>query len=466
MRTIVIIFSLLTGYVAKSQDSLSFYLTIAANNNPAVLQKFFEYQAALQKVPQAKALPDPEVTAGVFLSPMELISGRQVADIRLMQMFPWFGALKAAKDEASLMAMASLEALRSEKLNTGFLVQKAYYELYGISAEIRLTRKELDYLNVIERLAVVSFGAGTMNRPAVTPSFAMTSKSGASEVSASSMDPMVTRSEETAENTGTDMKSGSMEASFLTGLPNLNQLHMEAADLENKLAVLQSRLITSMARLNALLNRPSAAPVFLPDTLSPPPVEAVLRSQSDSLLEKNPELRMIALEKQSLDARERMATRMGYPMAGVGLAYSMISKSSESASMMNGKDMVMPMVTLVLPVHRKKYRALKEETSLLGDASIQNYAAMQADLRAAWTETMQLFEEAGRKLDYYEGQLRRAAQNESLLTGRFAVSQSTLTDLLRNNQQRLAYESGRYAALVEQCTAAALLNKLTGQFID
>ena len=55
------------------------------------MQRYFEYQAALQKVPQVGGLPDPELNLGVFLSPMELVEGKQVADIRLMQMFPWFG---------------------------------------------------------------------------------------------------------------------------------------------------------------------------------------------------------------------------------------------------------------------------------------------------------------------------------------------------------------------------------------
>ncbi len=58
-------------------DSLYYYLELAAKNNPTVLQKFYEYQAALQKIPQVGSLPDPELTIGVFLKPMELITGNQ-----------------------------------------------------------------------------------------------------------------------------------------------------------------------------------------------------------------------------------------------------------------------------------------------------------------------------------------------------------------------------------------------------
>src|SRR5665647_140880 len=94
---------------AYSQDSLRYYMQMAAQNNPTVLQKYTEYQAALQKVPQVGSLPDPQLNMGVFLSPMELISGKQVATIQLMQMFPWFGVLQNAKDEMSLMTKAKFE---------------------------------------------------------------------------------------------------------------------------------------------------------------------------------------------------------------------------------------------------------------------------------------------------------------------------------------------------------------------
>jgi len=80
------------------------------------MQRFNEYQAALQKIPQVNSLPDPQLEMGVFLSPMELMAGNQVADIKLMQMFPWFGTLKNAKDEMSLMAKAKYEAFVDAKL--------------------------------------------------------------------------------------------------------------------------------------------------------------------------------------------------------------------------------------------------------------------------------------------------------------------------------------------------------------
>src|SRR5512145_1140847 len=126
MKIAIVYTILFFGLTASAQDSLSYYLEIAAKNNPTVLQKFMEYQAAVQKVPQAGSLPDPELNMGVFLSPMELVSGNQVADLRLMQMFPWFGTLRAAKDEMNLMANARYEQFRDAKLQVLYEVHSTW----------------------------------------------------------------------------------------------------------------------------------------------------------------------------------------------------------------------------------------------------------------------------------------------------------------------------------------------------
>src|SRR5512136_369684 len=144
----IILFLFLSGTL-HAQDSLNYYLEIAAKNNPAVQQKFTEYQAALQKIPQVGSLSDPELSLGVFLKPMELVSGNQVADLRLMQMFPWFGVLKYAKDEMSLMANAKFELFRDAKLQVFYDIQRTWYELYKIQKDISTSEKNIEILKLI-----------------------------------------------------------------------------------------------------------------------------------------------------------------------------------------------------------------------------------------------------------------------------------------------------------------------------
>jgi outer membrane protein TolC len=141
-KILFILVALCCWFSGRSQqlpDSLYSYLEIAAKNNPTVLQRYYEYEASLQKVPQVGSLPDPELSLGVFLKPMELLGGNQVADIRLMQMFPWFGVLKSAKDEMSLMAEAKFESFRDAKLQVYYDVQRTWYEMYKAVSYTHLT---------------------------------------------------------------------------------------------------------------------------------------------------------------------------------------------------------------------------------------------------------------------------------------------------------------------------------------
>ena len=111
--------------IAQTPDSLVLdnYLELAGKNNPGVKAAFSQYLAALEKVPQVGSLPDPQGSLDFFLKPMELLNGNQVGSISVMQMFPWFGTLKLAKDEASLMAKAQFSLFQESK--AGLLDRKS-----------------------------------------------------------------------------------------------------------------------------------------------------------------------------------------------------------------------------------------------------------------------------------------------------------------------------------------------------
>ena len=127
--TMLLMMIMATGAVsAQTADSLSHYLKIAASNNPGVKADFMVYKASLQKIPQAGAYQDPELEMGFFLEPMDIIGGKQVAEFKLMQMFPWFGTKKAAQTEAT--HMAKCHSKNSVKQGITFIWK---YTLSGLS---------------------------------------------------------------------------------------------------------------------------------------------------------------------------------------------------------------------------------------------------------------------------------------------------------------------------------------------
>jgi len=461
MQFIGIIFFLLLTGTGHAQDSLSVYLETAAKNNPTVLQKFAEYQAALQKIPQVGSLPDPDLSLGVFLSPMELVSGNQVADIRLMQMFPWFGVLKNAKDEMGLMAKAKYETFRDAKLQVFYDVQRTWYELNKVKQNIRVSEKNLALLHTIERLAIVRFKAGPSGNSPAPASQTTTPASGQSSSSGSSGMNTMGGNAGTAFSQAAPMPGNPMSSSSgSSGLSDVYRIQIEIGDLQNNIDLLKNQWNTISAQFNSYLNRPQAEIVTVPDTLMAENFQPSLLAVTGSILKNNPMLGMLQFEQQSLEARKLMVTKMGYPMIGLGLNYSLISKNVMSTSAMNGKDMVMPMVTATLPIYRKKYKAMRDETDFLKSANTENYKATANSLQTEYYQAVQLYQDAQRRITLYAGQYQLASKTLDILFKSFASSGASLTDILRVRQQTLDYEYKQVEAVADYNTSIAWLKRL------
>jgi outer membrane protein TolC len=464
MKIIFVLIGLMFASLVIAQDSLLLYLSEAAKNNPTVLQKYNEYQAALQKVPQVGSLPDPELNMGVFLSPMELVSGNQVADLRLMQMFPWFGTLRAAKDEMSLMANAKYESFRDAKLQVFYEVQSTWFDLFKFQQNISISEKNIDILKTIERIALVKFRTAPLgnNGPSSSGSSQTTGVSSGASTGSQGMGGMGGKTGNavaTATNPMPQQNSmGSSTGSF--SLADLYRIQIEVGDLENNIALLKNQQNTLVAQFNSYLNRPVNSPVFLPDTLIADTLGIPLLAVSDSMLTNNPMLGMLQYEQQSLDARKKMVTKMGYPMIGLGLNYSVINKNEMSTSPMNGKDMVMPMVTMTLPIYRKKYKAMQTEADLLKTATTQNYTASANSLKTEYYQAVQLYQDAQRRVVLYGNQSLLAGKSLDIMMRSFAVSGSGLTDILRVRQQTLDYDYKQVEAVADFNTAIAWLKRL------
>ncbi|MEI7828121.1 MAG: TolC family protein [Prolixibacteraceae bacterium] len=455
------------GHGQERSDSLFRYLEIASKNNPTVLQRFAEYQAALQKVPQVGSLPDPEISLGIFLSPMEQLGGNQVADIRLMQMFPWLGVLKNAKDEMSLMAKAKYEIFRDTKFQLFFDVQRNWYELNKIKQNIRISEKNIELLRTIERLAIVRFKAAPAANNISGPSDGVI-KSTTGQSSASGLSGMngMAGSAGNAAGAASNQPAASMggnsmgSSSGSSGLSDVYRIQIEIADLQNNIELQRTQLQTNAAQINGYLNRPLTTLVSIPDTLKAEDLNASFLAISDTILSNNPMLYMLQLEQQSLEARKQMVTKMSYPMIGLGLNYSLINKSEMSTSSMNGKDMVMPMVTATLPIYRKKYKAMRAEADYLKSANAQNYKAVSNSLQTEYYQALQLYQDAQRRIKLYAGQNQLTVRSIEIMVKSFASSGTSLSDILRIRQQSLDYQFKQVEAVADYNTSIAWLKRL------
>ncbi len=132
-----------------------------------------------------------------------------------------------------------------------------------------------------------------------------------------------------------------------------------------------------------------------------------------------------------------------------------------STSPMNGQDMIMPMLTVTLPIYRKKYNAQQAETKFAKSAVEQNYKATANALQVEYYEALQLYNDARRRMKLYDDQRLLAKKMLDIALKAFSSSNSGLTDIVRIQKQLLDYEFKQVEALVDFNTAKAMIKKLT-----
>ena len=465
MKIFLIIILFINSFYSYSQDSLKFYVHQAVTNNPLVQSKYNEYAASLEKVPQVGALPDPQLTLGYFLEPMEQLGGNQRADIKLMQMFPWFGTLKASKDEASKMAQANYEQFRQVSLEVVYNVKKAWYDLYRINKEMKLTEENLTLTRSLEQIALVRFQAATSGSAGGSGnSGSMGGGNSAPQSTGGMSGGMQSGNAKPQPASGGNSGQAAMSSSSGSGnLADLLRIQMDIRELENKLALLKDQQTTQIARFNSLLNRSRESSVFMLDTLTRGSLAFDPATLSDSIARNNPMVKMLESEEASYVAKKQMVTRMGYPMLGIGVDYALIDARPGNTSMMNGKDMIMPMVNISLPIYRKKYKSMIKEAELGRMAASQASQNTRNELYVQYQETLALYKDAERRIELYAGQADLAHRTLDLLITGLGTGSKTYDEVLRMQQQLLDYRFKLVEAVVDQNSAVAGLESLMGK---
>lgn len=464
----------------KAQDSLAVYMERAVKNNPKVRADFAAYQASLQRVAPAGSLPDPELGFSFYLKQMEQVNGKEVGTLNLMQMFPWFGTLKAARSEMSWMANASYEKFRESSLDVAYNVQVQWYQLNSIQARLTNVRENIKLLKSLEEVALYRYkspGAkGRTGSPAPSSSVSSSASSamatptagggmsGMGGASSGSISSSTIAAGQSA-SMGSNMPSSSMSGSS-GGMSDVLRIQIERTELENTLETTQSQFISTLAVFNALLGRPSATSAFVPDTLQLKPFIANDAAVWQVVVERNPMLAMWKAERASYEAKGEMVKKMGYPMIGIGLEYMINSKKPmdpndmNTMSSMNGMDMIMPMVKFTLPIYRKKYKAQLSDSKFMKQSAELQYQNAHNELQASFVAINLRITDASRKIVLYAKQRQLAQTTFELMLREFATSSVSLTDVLQVQRELLNYSLKQVESVVEYNTAVAEFEKI------
>lgn len=377
---------LFPGFIAPAQD-LDEYLRIAADSNLRIQSTFKEYLAALEEIPQAASLPDPAFTIGYYLSPVETRVGPRVLDFSIMQRFPWFGTLGAREEVAEKQARVRLAAVEAVRNEVFFDLSMLYYDLYLYQQQIDIMQEQLDILKSYEEVATVRVEAG-----------------------------------------------GRLADVLLT------QVDIER--METRLANLKKQLRPTVISFNLLLNRPAGSTAIINDSLAPARLEHAVGKLLDSALALNPSLNMIKLRKEATGESIRLARLQGLPELGAGVSYGVVRPRQDMGGADNGRNIMMPMVTVSLPVYRKKYKAMVRENELIAESYQLQAENMENHITAALFEAYSDYLQATENVELYESLLRKTDQVIELLVTEFSTAGDDYEEVLLAQNQWLEYRLG------------------------
>lgn len=388
--------------IGINAQSLQNYLQTASQQSPELKSKYLEFEAALQKVPQVGALPDPMFSAGVLTNKMVPM---ERAQLTLRQLFPWFGTLEAKTDVASAMAQVKFMAWQDSRNTLFFEIRKVYYELYELEKNIIIITEKLKYYDAYEQLAQTQFQAG----------------------------------------------KGAMV--------DVVRVQIERNALNTDLQLLKDRRQPLQIMFNKLLNQASDEVIAVPDTLILPDFQAFVNADS---LSANPKIAMLASESRAFELQQKVASKERLPMVELGLQYMImpLPDPDNIHATGDGSDMLMPMLGVSLPIWRKKYDAMKQEALLMQGSTEQMKQNVSNMLESQWSQALYDLKNARQRLDLF------AKQNEStkialdLLVTAYANSGADFTEILRTEQMLLQYRLMTEAAHKDYLVAYAQLEFL------
>ena len=468
---------------AQTTDSLSYYLETAARNNPSVNSSFALYKASLEKIPQAGAFSDPELEMGFFFKPMEQLSGKQVADFTLMQMFPWFGTRKAARSEATEMARMAYEQFRESRNNLFYEVKSQWYQLNNLNEQYKNTAANLALLKQLEQLALNRYTASSSpgvpvssaaTSPVISPLPQATVNNGMGSMGnmTPSPAPASPGGNKAMSGMGSNMGGSPMGSGSSGSMSDVLRIQIEMAELENNLEALLSNRKAAEARFNSLLNRDQGLPVQTSDSLTQKLFSVKDNAVLDSIILSNPMLSMLEAEANAYKAKAEMDKKMSLPMFGIGLQYSIMAKRSEEMARMSGMgnmnemDMVMPMVKISIPIFRRKYNAQQRESRHYRQASELKYEDTLNQLHAEYIALKQQLADASRKIDLYAKQQDLSRSTWQLMIREFSAGTTSLTDIIQLERQLLDYSLKKSEAVAEYNTLVAGLEKLVSTSVN
>lgn len=382
--------------VDNINDILKELIQEALENNPKLEAAVQRALSAEKIIPQAGALPDPQLTFSLSNLPVNSFSFDQDPMtgkvIGVMQMFPFPGKLSLATDIAEFEAAAikyQQEEIRNQVIQ---MVKQTYFDLYTIDRALETTEKNKALMEQFVHVA------------------------------------------ETKYATGSGLQQDVLRA------------QVEISKLEDDLIMWQQKRLSFVARLNALLNRPVDTLVdkTLPE-LKLPDSPATIFS-AEQIEQNRPLLKAWNERIQKAETVVKLAERDIWPNFTIGASYRQRDDLADGRQL---TDFFSATVSMNIPLYfNRKQKAKVAEKGLNYNATKSEYENVKINVLSQVESILAELERNRKRVELYKGGILLQAQQslESAHAG-YRVGKVDFLTLINNWMMLQNYELQYFFAL-------------------
>jgi outer membrane protein TolC len=402
------------GVPEPGEDAgLQDYLAYAALRNPGLQAAFDDWKAELERIPQARSLPDPRFTYVHYIETVETRVGPQEQSFALMQTFPWLGKLRRRGDIAFAASEAARQRYEAAKLKLFYEVKHAYYEYYYLSRAISVTENDIRLVSSLEEVARTKYQVGEVPYSAVV------------------------------------------------------KAQVELGVLEDALETLQDLSAPTIAGLNKVLGRPPGAYLPPPKIIEAEDVRFRDEDIVADLKKRNPELLTLEFMTLKEEAALGLSRQVYLPDITLGATIVRTGEALDPMSGDSGKDPVMASLSLNLPLWIGKYRAAEKEAQARLSASARRRQNRENQLVTDLKFAIFHFRSAERKADLYGNSLILKAEQALAASQRaFAAGRADFFDIIEAQRTLLEFLLAYERALADRAQRLAEIEMLTGSQIE
>ncbi len=402
-KLFILLLVLLAGNL-RAQD-LQKYIEKAEENNPGIQAMETHYKISEEKIKEANSLPNTEISGGYFIKTPETRTGPQVYKLSARQMLPWFGTIGTHEDFARSVANTDNLKLIIARRKLALNVAESFYQLYALKAKQKVLNQNIELLETYHELALNSVETG--NATAV----------------------------------------------------EVLKLQIRQNDLQQQIEVLEQEFLAEKSDFNSLLGQTPTTRAEVPDSIFLPKDDLPVSFN----VENHPELLELDQVSASVNASEKLNQKQALPNVGVGVDYVAVAPRTDMNVSDNGKDILMPMISLSIPIFNNKFKSVSRQNEL----QLQEIQSKKQD---RINTLKSLLESSLKRRDAarisYHTQLKNLSQAndaEEILRKNYETGTIDFQEVLDIQELQLKFQTNLIEAVKNYYSQSAIINYISNQ---